>query len=159
MEITFTSHSHQDTLSYGKALGEVLQAGCVIGLIGDLGSGKTCLIKGIAYGMNRCPENEVTSPTFTILQEYSGRIPLYHCDAYRLSDAAELDTIGFEEYIGGDGVLVIEWADRIHDALPKEYLLITIDSVQEDWRRFTCKATGEYHMEILKKFYAEIEKD
>jgi tRNA threonylcarbamoyladenosine biosynthesis protein TsaE len=152
MELTFTSHSHQDTIRFGRVLGEALKPGCVVGLIGDLGAGKTCFIKGVAYGVNRIPESEVTSPSFTILQEYEGNIPFYHFDAYRLSGMEDLETTGFDDYIGGEGAAVIEWADRISDALPRECLIVSIDSINEHERRFTCKSYGKLHAEVLKKF-------
>ncbi len=106
--------------SSASCLGAQLSAGCVIGLVGDLGAGKTCFIKGLAEGLNNTPASEVTSPTFTILQEYPGPVPLYHFDAYRLSGSHDLEAIGFEDYVGTDGVAVIEWADRISDALPEK---------------------------------------
>ena len=133
-------------------LGEALKPGCVVGLIGELGAGKTCFIKGIAYGMNGIPESEVTSPTFTILQEYEGNIPFYHFDVYRLAGSRDLETIGLDDYIGGEGAAVIEWADRISGALPSECLLVSIDFICEHERRFTCKASGKLHIGILKKF-------
>jgi tRNA threonylcarbamoyladenosine biosynthesis protein TsaE len=152
METTFTSRSHHDTIRLGRVLGEALEAGCVVGLIGDLGAGKTCFVKGIAYGINRVPEHDVTSPTFTILQEYEGNVPLYHFDAYRLAGAEDLATVGFEDYIGGEGVSVIEWADRIQETLPNECLLIHIKFVNENQRRFICRASGKLHAGVLDKF-------
>ena len=156
MELTFISRSYQDTIKSGIVLGKVLMPGCVIGLIGELGAGKTCFVKGIAYGINGIPESEVTSPTFTILQEYEGNIPFYHFDAYRLSGIGDLETVGFDDYIGGEGATVIEWADRIRGALPGECLLVFIDFINEYERRFTCKASGKLHMEVLKRFQGGI---
>jgi len=144
-EFSFLSRSSSQTIKLGKLLGAHMSAGCVIGLVGELGAGKTCFIKGIAEGLNNTPESEVTSPTFTILQEYPGPVPLYHFDAYRLSGSHDLEAIGFEDYVGTDGVAVIEWADRIQDALPDEALRITIESVSENARSFTCRAQGTNH--------------
>lgn len=155
-EFSFFSSSSNSTVEHGKLLGSHLSAGCVIGLVGELGAGKTCFIKGIAEGLNNTPESEVTSPTFTILQEYPGPVPLYHFDAYRLSGSHDLEAIGFEDYVGADGVAVIEWADRIQDALPEEALLITIESVSENERRFTCRARGTNHCNILTSFRSAI---
>jgi tRNA threonylcarbamoyladenosine biosynthesis protein TsaE len=155
MEFTFTSHCFQDTIAFGRLLGSVLKKGDTLGITGDLGSGKTCFIKGIANGLNNIPENDVTSPTFTILQEYDGALfPLYHFDVYRLSGVDDLETIGFHDYIRGDGVAVIEWADKIYEALPEERLMVSIDFLSEDERRFTCVATGEESIELLEKFQA-----
>jgi len=155
-EFSFLSRSSSQTIKFGKLLGAHLRAGCVIGLVGELGAGKTCFIKGIAEGLNNTPESEVTSPTFTILQEYPGPVPLYHFDAYRLSGSQDLEAIGFEDYVGTDGVAVIEWVDRIQDALPDEALLITIESVSENERSFTCRAQGTNHCDMLASFRAAL---
>ena len=116
MQISFVSLSSQDTIRYGKILGETLREGCVLGLIGELGSGKTCFVKGIAAGANHFSEDEITSPTFTIIQEYEGAIPLYHVDAYRLAGPADLDAIGFEECIAGEGIAACKkgWYQRCY---------------------------------------------
>jgi tRNA threonylcarbamoyladenosine biosynthesis protein TsaE len=150
-EFSFFSRSSTETIELGKLFGTHLTAGSVVGLVGDLGAGKTCFIKGIAEGLNNTPADDVTSPTFTILQEYPGPVPLYHFDAYRLSGSHDLEAIGFEDYVGADGVAVIEWADRISDALPLEALLITIESLSENERRFVCTARGEQHCRIASQ--------
>jgi tRNA threonylcarbamoyladenosine biosynthesis protein TsaE len=151
-DFSFFSRSGGETIELGKLLGAHLTAGSVIGLVGDLGAGKTCFIKGLAEGLNNTPADDVTSPTFTILQEYHGPVPLYHFDAYRLSGSHDLEAIGFEDYVGTDGVAVIEWADRIRDSLPVEALLITFETVSENKRRFVCKANGERHCRIVAQF-------
>ena len=156
MNIRLTSHSCQDTVRLGILLGNLLVPGSVVGLIGELGTGKTCFIKGLAYSIQRIPVSEVTSPTFTILQEYKGNIPFYHFDAYRLSGVGDLETIGFEDYIDGEGITVIEWADKICDALPKDCLLIYIELVNENERCFTLKASGRQYLKVLEKFCATI---
>ncbi len=108
----FISKNEKQTEELGLRLAEGLKAGTVIALIGDLGSGKTALTKAIAKGLGI--EQQVTSPTFTIIQEYSGgRLPLYHFDVYRLEDEEDMYELGYEEYFYGDGVCVIEWADLI----------------------------------------------
>lgn len=142
LEFSFSSPHSSRTVDLGRRLGSCLEAGCVIGLIGELGAGKTCFIKGLAEGLNNTPADEVTSPTFTILQEYPGAVPLYHFDAYRLGGSGDLEAIGFDEYIGTDGVAVIEWADRISDALPEEMLKIVIEQPSENERLFACRASG-----------------
>ena len=130
----------------------MLTHGSVIGLVGDLGAGKTCFIKGVACGISNTDENEVTSPTFTILQEYGGEVPLYHFDAYRLSGVEDLEDIGFDDYIGGSGVTVVEWADRISSAFPEDYLLINVDILGENKRSFVFSASGLKHEKILEQF-------
>ena len=123
----FETHSADQTRSLAAALGARLQAGDVICLIGDLGAGKTTWTQGLALGLG-LPESEpVNSPTFTLLAEHpGGRAPLYHFDVYRLPDSSGLYDLAFDEYLSGDGVVVIEWADRIADALPAERLDITL---------------------------------
>jgi tRNA threonylcarbamoyladenosine biosynthesis protein TsaE len=140
MNITIESATHADTVRLGRLLAGLLQPGMVIALIGDLGAGKTTLVKGIASGLLNIDEREVTSPTFTIVQEYSGAMPLYHVDAYRLDSALDLEAVGFEDYIDGCGVTVIEWADRITEALPLETLTISIEQHGEQQRSFHLQA-------------------
>ncbi len=152
MGFDFSTQDYEETMRMGRALGEALRSGCVVALTGDLGAGKTCLIKGIARGLCGIDEADVTSPTFTLLQEYEGRMPLYHFDAYRLAGSEDLENIGFEDYVGGEGVSVIEWADRIADAIPAECLLVDIDYVDENARRFSCRASGPLHEAVLENF-------
>jgi tRNA threonylcarbamoyladenosine biosynthesis protein TsaE len=114
------------TEEFGKAFAESLTPGSIVALIGPLGAGKTTLAKAIARGLG--VTETLTSPTFTIVQEYeSGRLPLYHFDVYRVSDADELFEMGFEEYLHGDGVCLIEWADLIEDMLPEKTVTIKLD--------------------------------
>ncbi len=121
----YTSGSREATYEIGKGLGEKAAPGSIFALAGDLGAGKTVFAKGFAEGVG--VKETVTSPTFTIMQLYeSGRIPLAHFDVYRIEDPDELDEIGFDEYIGGDGTALIEWADQIADLLPPETVWITI---------------------------------
>lgn len=112
------------TEKFGENLGSLLQTGDVICLNGELGAGKTTLTKSIAKGMGI--EDYVTSPTFSIINEYYGKLNLYHFDTYRLENVEEVSYLGFDEYFYGDGVCVIEWADRIAAFLPEEYLEINI---------------------------------
>jgi tRNA threonylcarbamoyladenosine biosynthesis protein TsaE len=111
----------------GECLGRLLRPGDVVSLSGDLGAGKTVFTKGIARGLGSA--DPVTSPTFTIVHEYRGRCPLFHMDVYRLDDPAELLDLGFDEYAGGEGVVVIEWGDRLKELLPPDYIGITIKRV------------------------------
>ena len=114
-----------ETREFGKSLGEKVIAGHVIALIGDLGTGKTALTKYIAEGLS--VKEEVTSPTFTIINEYkSGRLPLYHFDAYRLTGEEDMRALGYEEYFYGDGVTVVEWADKVSGIIPKESTVVRI---------------------------------
>jgi len=130
-----TTDSVDATLDLGRALSETLSPGAVVALDGDLGTGKTHLVKGLAAGLGIPPET-VRSPTFTILHAYDeGRLPLYHFDAYRIGDPSEFEAIGFAEYAYGEGVTVIEWASRVADLLPPDTLRLRLTHVSEHERR------------------------
>jgi tRNA threonylcarbamoyladenosine biosynthesis protein TsaE len=158
LNITIESATHADTVRLGRLLAGLLRPGMVIALVGDLGAGKTTLVKGIASGLLNIDEREVTSPTFTIVQEYSGAMPLYHVDAYRLDSALDLEAVGFEDYIDGNGVTVIEWADRITDALPPETLTISIEQHGEQQRCFRLMAATPHQAREVARI-AEYMKD
>lgn len=108
----------------GEALGSFLDRGDVVTVSGELGAGKTCLAQGVALGLG--VRDRVTSPTFTIIQEYDGRVPFYHIDLYRLRDAGDLEGLGFEDYIHGDGVVLIEWPGLVEGILPAARLEVEI---------------------------------
>lgn len=113
----FTSASAAETIAFGRACAAGLRAGDVVALVGDLGSGKTQFVKGIVAGMGS--DANVTSPTFTLIHEYTdGRLPVYHFDFYRLGTADEALRLGLDEYLFGDGISVIEWADRFRELIP-----------------------------------------
>ncbi|MDD5680107.1 MAG: tRNA (adenosine(37)-N6)-threonylcarbamoyltransferase complex ATPase subunit type 1 TsaE [Candidatus Omnitrophica bacterium] len=145
------SKNRSETINIGEKLGKIFRKGDIIALCGQLGSGKTVLTKGIAAGLGVKKSNYVNSPSFVILKEYKGRIPLYHFDIYRLNDISEFSTVGYSEYFYGRGVSVIEWADKIMDILPKEYLLISIEIVNENSRKLEIKACGEQYKKLLEK--------
>ena len=133
------TNSADETFETGRMLGEKATAGQVYCLDGDLGVGKTVFTKGFACGLGI--DEPVSSPTFTILQEYErGRLPLYHFDVYRIADVEEMDEIGFDDYIEGDGVCLIEWANLIKEILPKDPIFISIEKDLEkgfDYRKIT----------------------
>lgn len=141
MKHIFESRSAEETRALGKKMGEEAKASDVIALTGDLGVGKTVFTKGIAEGLGIT--EPVSSPTFTILQEYrSGRLPLYHFDVYRIGDPEEMDEVGFDDYVYGDGLCLIEWAELISDLMPEHYRQITIEKDLEkgfDYRRITVE--------------------
>lgn len=120
----FIVDSVDKTINIGKKIGLLINSGDIICLNGDLGSGKTHLTKGIAKGLGIV--DNITSPTFTIVNEYEGRIKLYHFDVYRVNDPDEISDIGFDEYIFGEGVSVIEWSNYINEIIPKEHISINI---------------------------------
>ena len=118
------SQNEEELISIGQKLGRLLDSGDIIVLSGDLGAGKTTLTKGIAKGLDVL--QMIKSPTYTIVREYEGRLPLYHLDVYRIGDIEEMDEIGYEDYVYGEGVCLIEWANLIEEILPDHYQKITI---------------------------------
>jgi len=134
------SRSVKETLSLGEKLAKRLKKGDLVALIGDLGSGKTVLTKGIAKGLGVKNARYVNSPTFVIIKEYKGKLPLYHFDLYRLDHPGMLDAENFEEYFYGDGVTVVEWADKIKGLLPKNRWEIRMSVTGEDKRKIDIKA-------------------
>ena len=149
MDLTLISRGPQQTIQYGRTFASVLEPGSVIGLVGELGSGKTCFIKGLASVLAGVPEHEVTSPTFTFMQEYPGTVPLYHFDLYRIVSSADLTELGLEECLYGTGITVIEWADRAEGTLPREHVIISMEYIAEQERRLTFSAHGEKHAALL----------
>ena len=127
-----------------------LRAKDVVALCGELGSGKTCLVKGIAEGLG-IPQGEVVSPSFTLVNEYPGPLPLYHIDFYRLQKVEELTEIGYWEYLGREGVVVIEWADRLPQAIPPSSLWVRLSFWGEKKRKISLQAEGEMWERIRKK--------
>ncbi len=144
------SQNVKDTIDIGKRLGRLLSAGDVICLTGELGAGKTCFVKGLAEGLG-IEGKAITSPTFIIINEYKGRIPLWHIDLYRIGVVGDLRDIGMEEIVYGNGVTAIEWAERIKDRLPDERMDITLKWVDEETRSIKIEAFGQHHKEVLKK--------
>jgi tRNA threonylcarbamoyladenosine biosynthesis protein TsaE len=127
------SESVQETFEIGATFAKQLSQGAVLSLVGELGSGKTELVKGIAHGLGHI--REVTSPTFTLIHEYrGGRLPLFHLDLYRLEDERELDEIGFDEYVFGSGISAIEWANRFPRRIPTHAIQIRIELGPDDAR-------------------------
>lgn len=132
------TYSETQTKELAAQLAEQATGGQVYCLAGDLGVGKTAFAKGFAYGLG--VTEDVVSPTFTIVREYEGRLPFYHFDIYRLPDGDSLYDIGFDEYVEGRGVCLIEWADQLRDEMPEDAIWITIEKVPEqgvDCRRIT----------------------
>lgn len=134
------SNSPEDTFALGEKLGSIVKKGDIICLNGDLGVGKTVFTKGLAKGLG--VDDMVNSPTFTIVKEYMGRLPLYHFDVYRISDSSEMDEIGYEDYFFGDGVCIIEWPDIIWDIIPEYATYISIDKdldISLDYRKISIR--------------------
>ena len=144
------SHSVNDTLYIGKALARHLKARDIICLFGELGSGKTVLVKGIAAGLG-ISQDSVISPTFVLLREYKAKTPLYHFDLYRMSCPKDILGLGYEEYLYDDGIAVIEWADRLRGYLPADYLKIELAVKSENSRILKFTALGKHYAQLLEK--------
>ena len=138
-----------ETIRLGIKLGMLMSPGDVIALIGELGAGKTTLVKGIVRGLGVKDLRTVKSPTFSLVHTYRGRIPVYHFDAYRLKDSQEMLDIGSDEMIHGNGVALVEWADNVSGCLPQEYLKITLTAVSENERNMEIRAYGNRYDKII----------
>jgi tRNA threonylcarbamoyladenosine biosynthesis protein TsaE len=119
----------------GKCIGETIREGDILALSGELGSGKTCFTGGLARGLGISDQYSITSPTFTLINEYTGRCKLYHFDVYRLRGYEDLDDLGYEEYFSGKGVLVIEWAEKIDHVIPDDAFRINFEYIDENKRK------------------------
>ena len=164
--VTITSHTPRQTEQIGSLLGSMLATGDIIALCGELGTGKTTLVRGMARGIG-LEEEEVASPSFTLVNEYAGGgllakgpLRLFHIDLYRLADARELIAIDYEEYLTADGAVVVEWADRIPQAIPAEALWIMLRYLTSESREIVLRAEGDrYKMmieELQRKVYTEL---
>lgn len=131
------------TTAFGHRLAELLFPGAVVALIGTLGAGKTHLVRAVAEGLG-APGRAVSSPTFVLIQEYRGRLPVYHFDAYRLRGSAEFFDLGVHEYFESDGVCLVEWADKVESCLPAEHLRLTLTVTGGQSRRVKLEAQGDY---------------
>ena len=132
----YITDSPEATEELAQCFADQLTAGSAVALIGELGAGKTCFVRGLARGLSIPPTIPVTSPSFTVLNTYAmGRLPLYHFDLYRLSDYDELEAVGFRDYVDSEGIAVVEWADRIDNAMPIEHWEVVIrDGLQDNQR-------------------------
>jgi tRNA threonylcarbamoyladenosine biosynthesis protein TsaE len=137
------------TGAFGRRLGSLLFPGAVVALVGPLGAGKTHLTRAIAEGLGVVNPAAVTSPTFVLIQEYPGPVPVYHFDAYRLSGPREFAELGAEEYFAGDGVCVVEWADKVAGVLPADHLRVEITPTGPTARRFAVTAGGSRSAAVL----------
>lgn len=140
----------EETNKFGIKLGKLLGAGDVVCLNGELGAGKTTLTKSIGLGLG--VDDYITSPTFSLINEYEGRYPVYHFDVYRLENTEELYDLGFDEYFYGRGVSIIEWADRIQSFLPEERIVLAIENTDDlDERKINITIFGDRYKEILEE--------
>ena len=146
----YDADGESQTEVFGAALAKVLPAGTVVSLQGTLGAGKTRLVQAVAtaYGVAR---EDVVSPTFVLIQEYQGDRPVYHIDAYRVRDEDEFEQLGPEEYFEGEGITLVEWADRVEPCMPPDRLDVQIEVTGEHSRRFTVRALGHFDPTILDR--------
>ena len=143
------TRSGEETAALGARLGRLLAPGDFVALVGELGAGKTRFTQGIAAGLEVDPDTPVTSPTYTILNIYQGRVPLYHFDLYRLHGPEEVAELGFEEYFAGAGACVVEWAERLAEEAPAELLTVTLCHDEGDTRTVCFAAAGVRAAELL----------
>src|SRR6201998_1325364 len=143
------SRSPHETKSWGRRLASLLEGGELLGLIGDLGAGKTCFIKGLARGLS-LREEDILRPTFPMIQEHHGRFPLYHIDLYRLEQAT-LDDLGLREYLFSEGVAAVEWFERLQGSGDMEYLSVRISYAGANLRRIEFSARRTPHAQIISR--------
>jgi tRNA threonylcarbamoyladenosine biosynthesis protein TsaE len=148
------SRSARQTRAWGARLGKLLRGGEIIGLIGELGAGKTCFVRGLAVGLDVSPEAWIRSPTFTLINEYLGRLPVFHIDLYRIGSRTEFEGLNLRDYLYSDGASVIEWFDHLPAGEVDEWLELRIAHGNANTRELTFTAHGERYealLEALKK--------
>ncbi len=153
MDLELITASPEETQEFGRRLGELAQAGDVFLMTGDLGSGKTCLTQGIARGLG--VKEHALSPTFVIMREMHGRLPLYHVDLYRLDRLEETEDLGLDDYFYGDGVSVVEWAEKAMGLMPPERILVQIDYVSDTERKMKLKPQGKRYEHLVQQLKRE----
>lgn len=151
--IQITTCSAEETFEFARKIGDKLKAGDILALSGELGSGKTCFTGGIARGLGVDENYQITSPTFTLINEYPARHRLFHFDVYRLNEYSELDDLGYDEFISGQGVVVIEWAEKIAEIIPETAVFINFEYVDENKRKITIKGLHKR----MKEIFADLE--
>ena len=150
--INIKTHSTDETRRLGQRIGTLTNHPLIIALSGDLGSGKTAFVQGLAKGLEVPDEYYITSPTFTLINEYPGRLPLMHVDLYRLDTIAALEDIGLDERLCDQAVIAIEWADKLSDSLPAAHLLVTMEIIDDNCRNLSLDATGHREVNLLLAF-------
>lgn len=146
-KVKLNSRGPEQTQKLGIRLGELAKPGDIFLLVGSLGTGKTCLTQGVAWGLNI--QEYTMSPSFVLVRELHGRLPLYHIDLYRLDHLEEIADLGLDDYFYGNGVCVIEWAEKGLRLLPAEHLMIEISYISDTERSFQIKPSGQRYMEMI----------
>lgn len=148
--LDFISHSEAQTRRLGARLASLLNPGDVLALTGELGTGKTRWVQGVCRGLDVA--DPVNSPTFTLVNEYDGRYPVYHIDLYRLDQSSEVLSFGLEDYLYGTGITLIEWAERAGDFLPVDYLAVELHHLEDTKRRIVLTSHGQRFNNVLASF-------
>ena len=154
--VEIESENAEQTFALGFSVGQRAGDGDVFALSGELGSGKTCFTGGLARGLGVGEDYAITSPTFTLINEYPGRCRLYHCDVYRLNASGELEDLGFDEYLSGKGVMAIEWAEKIPEALPPDAISVWFIYVDENRRKIRINGPRERVLDLLRDISREV---
>jgi tRNA threonylcarbamoyladenosine biosynthesis protein TsaE len=152
-KVVIQTKSAAETVRVGRSIGRHLRPGDVVALIGELGTGKTQFIKGLAAGVGVGRPTYISSPSFTLINEYSGRVPFYHLDLFRLEEEKEAEELGLEEYLQSGGITAIEWADKIPSLLPKEMFLIYFTSTGTNTRTLKITGKGERFEDLVKVLF------
>jgi tRNA threonylcarbamoyladenosine biosynthesis protein TsaE len=155
-QLIVESGSPRETKAWGRRLAVLLEGGELIAFVGDLGAGKTCFIKGLARGLS-LPEEQILSPTFTMIQEHQGRLRLYHIDLYRL-ETVRIDDLGLREYLFSEAVAAVEWFERLSEAEELSRLSITIGYAGANRRTITFMAVGERYSRIVDRLTARVSR-
>jgi tRNA threonylcarbamoyladenosine biosynthesis protein TsaE len=148
--------STSETIRIGKSIGSLLLLGDVVALVGELGTGKTQLIKGLATGGGGRNPAYITSPSFTLINEYAGKMPFYHIDLYRLETEKEAEDLGLEEYFQGRGMTAIEWADKIPSLLPSEVLWIRLCYISKHTRSIEILCKGKRYLNLIDQIQSSL---
>ena len=149
-QFQITTRSPDETQKLGETIGKWIEHPLVIGLSGDLGSGKTAFVQGLAAGLEVPSEYYITSPTFTLINEYPGRLPLFHVDLYRLDGVSDFEDIGLNDLLYDQAVTAIEWAEKMSNDLPAEHLAMTFEITKDDYRNISLIAYGHNLVNLIK---------
>jgi len=150
-KICIATHSVDETRELGRKIGGLIDHPLMIALIGDLGSGKTAFVQGLAQGLEVPADYYITSPTFTLINEYPGRWPLSHVDLYRLENLNDFEDIGLDELLYDQAVIAIEWADKLDDSLLSDYLAMTLEIIDDHCRRISIRAYGQNETNLVRE--------
>jgi len=154
--INLETHSAGETQSLGQKIGSMIQKPTTIALIGDLGSGKTAFVQGLAKGLDVPADYYITSPTFTLINQYPGRLPLLHVDLYRLETVQDLEDIGLDELLYDQAVLAVEWADKLAENLSGGYLSLQFEIIDDDCRKINLIAYGQSAINLINALETQL---